>query len=739
MPPEVREQLLEIVKSFGSFLNNMLQWNFGVQLNPSRSPILPELSWRIRNTLILIGFSTAASILAGTLVAIIASIRKPNRRRPLTFAHSLKCFLFGLTPFIALILVYIFSFQLRLLPRSGMFSLPPPTPGSAGWYMDVLAHLFLPVLTITLVNAIRSAMIIWSGSFSLDPRSPLKISLLSITTFDFTLMVSAVIFVESIFAFPGVGQWFLSSLYENNHPVVIGSFVALLAITVGLGSVSTLLDLLQVGTGIREDLEKPSSQRSEIKKQSHKRPKATNRLTDYFRRKSLVIGSIMVSFFVVLAIVAPFSTPYLPASQLYSAPRLATGYAVPAWFTVFPQFSNLNPTVTITPDLSEATLWDQSGPLQVNLDTLNISFTPTGKGLQKASATLDLGNFSYMHSTPPPFTMHASYTMHFNRTGAKVYFIIKNYTARPTWEEYFKNPTKAEMLIGTFSPPPIIPSIDGINQTTLNLKVDSYTYYVVNSLYDLATLTGPPPDPAKIIFSEKDVYGIQVKFEFSNVYPFKGAHAELYIGEVDLTIWGRVYGILGTDFRGNDVWTELIYGARTITVMSFGLAALAVVLGLPFGILAGRFKGWTDNIVIVTAETFLSIPIVPILLICARYLQPSMLPTLFWVLPSITIIAFRNVYLTTPANNESTRSKALDLLKYSLANFFLTAISVPLILISIDFLGFGDPNQPSWGRMLYHAYQLGGLEAWWTWMVPIGCILLFITGLFLIGSSLDEA
>lgn len=747
-PLEIKAQELERVENFGSFLNSILQWDFGRSFSLGAHSVMPELSWRISNTLILIGFSTGGAILAGAVIALVAFIHKPKKRRPLTFAHSLKCFLFGLTPLIALILTDMFCYRLNLAPRSGLLSIPPPTPGSASWYLDVLAHLFMPVLTLTLVNAIRSAMIIWSGSSSLDPKSPWKIFLLSATTVDFTFMVSAAIFVESIFNIPGVGQYFIYRLVNGDLNAVIGSFVALLAIAVGLGLVSSLLDLLQVGTGIREDLEKPSPQRSEVEMQPNKRSQTKNKLTIVFRRKGLIVGLLLVSFFIVLAIAAPFLTPHL-------AQRVASRFAMPQWMTIFPPYKHLPPTLTYY--LQDMNITEKPSSVEVTKFDEGFIFNYSGK--ESASVVLSQEiDYQYM-PCPKEFRFDLHYASDVKPIESSSYsfeLLLKTEEENEIWEENICNPTTASLGFKKFS----------TSAESLSWEVTSVSFSTRKWLYskwsdgcqyprsEMWKYLSPSLDPACVLFSKTGKCTLILNMSFNPPLLPSGREGRctLNLKNGRFRIMGSVHGILGTDAFGDDVWTELVYSARTTVVASFSIAALAVILGLPFGILAGRFKGWTDNIVMLAAETFLSIPIVPLLLICAgfssssiEWLQilclPEWVPILLWFFPVIAMIAFRNVYLTSPRNNKSTRSEAFALLKYSLANFCLTAISASLILTGTESLGFGDPRIPSWGRMLHRAqgtYAFHAL-AWWTYMVPIGCVLLFTSGLFLIGSSLDEA
>jgi peptide/nickel transport system permease protein len=490
-----------------------------------------------------------------------------------------------------------------------------------------------------------------------------------------------------------------------------------------------------------------SKQRREIY-----RRKIKNFWIDFRHNRVGFVGLIIIVLFIISAGLAPVLTPYQPISQLYESPTLATRFSIPEWFTVFPQFSNLNPTVVVTPDLNEATLSSQSGPLQVNLDALDFNFTPTGRGLQKASVTLDLGNFSYTHVAPPGFRMRVAYTMYFNRTNLKVYFIIKNYTAKPVWEEYFEDPTKAQMLVTYFSPPPY--AIHGVvqNRSNLDLEVDSGGYDVVESLFKESGLS---IEPADLIFSETGVYGIQVKFEFSNKYPFTGAYAKLHIRKVGLTLWGRFHGVLGTNFRGNDVWTELVYGSRISLMVGVLAALIATSLGIFYGVISGYLGGFVDEFLMRIVDVLLCIPVLPILLVLMRYFSVNVylvvvLIAIFGWQGLSRVIRSRVLSLKEMAFIESARasgaSDAYLITRHLIPNVLPIAMAAMVLAVpgailteaALSFLGFGDPNAPTWGRMLYHTYQLGGLEAWWVWLPPGLAITTICVGFVFIGHAVDE-
>ena len=107
-------------------------------------------------------------------------------------------------------------------------------------------------------------------------------------------------------------------------------------------------------------------------------------------------------------------------------------------------------------------------------------------------------------------------------------------------------------------------------------------------------------------------------------------------------------------------------------------------------------------------------------------------------------MAFRNRFLVRSSNQKlkgtTPATKILNLLKDFLANFSLTVISVLMLLIALDFLGFGNPRVPSLGRMLYSAFVYGGFSrlVWWWVLSPVVYIGFFALGLLLLGTGLDD-
>lgn len=64
----------------------------------------------------------------------------------------------------------------------------------------------------------------------------------------------------------------------------------------------------------------------------------------------------------------------------------------------------------------------------------------------------------------------------------------------------------------------------------------------------------------------------------------------------------------GTDRYGRDIWSRVLWGGRRLIVISLLAVALGLVLGVPFGLIAGYYGGWRDAIVMRMVDTWLAFP-----------------------------------------------------------------------------------------------------------------------------------
>ncbi|MES1259909.1 MAG: ABC transporter permease, partial [Gemmatimonadota bacterium] len=146
---------------------------------------------------------------------------------------------------LGLVLVMVFTYRLRLLPAFGAAGLDADFLGAAAQAADRLRHLALPLLTLTLIGIggaarfVRAAMrevrdapfLVVARAKGLDGtqvviRHQLRNALVPIVTLlglSFPALFSGTVFVEAIFAWPGVGQLMVQGVQARDYPVVMAA------------------------------------------------------------------------------------------------------------------------------------------------------------------------------------------------------------------------------------------------------------------------------------------------------------------------------------------------------------------------------------------------------------------------------------------------------------------------------------------------------------------------------------
>jgi peptide/nickel transport system permease protein len=213
---------------------------------------------------------------------------------------------------------------------------------------------------------------------------------------------------------------------------------------------------------------------------------------------------------------------------------------------------------------------------------------------------------------------------------------------------------------------------------------------------------------------------------------------------------------LGTDNLGRPVWDQIVFGARISLLVGLAATAIAMGIGTVVGVSAGFFGGWVDAVLSRLSEWFLVIPFVPLAIVLAAILGPSLRNIVFvigitsW---SFTALVIRAQVLTLKQRLYVERSRALGasgthvmgrhilpgVMPLVLAN---TTLTVPIAILSettLAFLGLGDPRQISWGSMLDDAFAAGALsaEAWWYYVPPGVCVVLVVLSFSLVGRALE--
>jgi peptide/nickel transport system permease protein len=215
--------------------------------------------------------------------------------------------------------------------------------------------------------------------------------------------------------------------------------------------------------------------------------------------------------------------------------------------------------------------------------------------------------------------------------------------------------------------------------------------------------------------------------------------------------------LLGTTEQGSDVLSQLLAGARVSIVVGFAAALISAVLGSAVGLASGYFGGWTDRILDALENWFLVIPTLPLMIVLARLLDPS-LGVLILVI-GLTSWAgtgriVRAQVLTLRERAFVERARALGakdryiikthILPNTLPLIFANTVLIVAVAIlseaALSFLGLGDPTQISWGTMLENAFEAGApsAEAWWYVIPPGLCITTLVLAIALLGYLFEE-
>ena len=215
--------------------------------------------------------------------------------------------------------------------------------------------------------------------------------------------------------------------------------------------------------------------------------------------------------------------------------------------------------------------------------------------------------------------------------------------------------------------------------------------------------------------------------------------------------------LLGTTEVGADVLSQLLVGARVSMVVGFAAAIISAVIGSAVGLIGGYFGGWTDRIFDGFENWFLVIPQLPLMVVLARLLDPS----LFVLVAVIGLTSWagtgrivRSQVLTLKERAFVERARALGASDWHIIRTHVLPNALPLIFANtvlivavailaeaaLSFLGLGDPTAISWGTMLENGFEAGApsANAWWYVIPPGLCIAVLVFTVGLLGYVFEQ-
>ncbi|MGC8663351.1 MAG: ABC transporter permease [Thermoplasmata archaeon] len=219
--------------------------------------------------------------------------------------------------------------------------------------------------------------------------------------------------------------------------------------------------------------------------------------------------------------------------------------------------------------------------------------------------------------------------------------------------------------------------------------------------------------------------------------------------------------ILGTNFFGNDLFSQLLVAVLPTVAIAFLGAALALIFAIVIGLLSGYYRGYKNEFLNFFINVFLLIPGLPLAIVISSDLETSHINisnvaialVIFitaWAFGARTIrsqvlsLSSRDYIRFIKHTGESDLKIVFTEILPSLLpyiGYIFTSIVVYSVITetSLLFLGLGDESQITLGSMLYFANVYSGilLGDWW-WFIPPGVIIALLgIGFGLLSFGLD--
>jgi peptide/nickel transport system permease protein len=211
----------------------------------------------------------------------------------------------------------------------------------------------------------------------------------------------------------------------------------------------------------------------------------------------------------------------------------------------------------------------------------------------------------------------------------------------------------------------------------------------------------------------------------------------------------------GTDRMGSDIYSRMLFGARITIVIAVIAVGVAVLIGVPIGLIAGYYHNWLSDLLMRVSDIFLAVPQIVLAIAIAQTLGPSIQNVILALSATYWPFWARLVYAETRSKKNEIFVEASIALGASpfrvIVMHILPNIASSIIVrttigmgatiltaAALGFLGLGPPApSPEWGRTIAESREFLP-DAWWYATAPGVAIFLVVMGFNLLGDGLRD-
>jgi peptide/nickel transport system permease protein len=468
-----------------------------------------------------------------------------------------------------------------------------------------------------------------------------------------------------------------------------------------------------------------------------------------------VLGLVIIFGLLAVSIYTVYALPYEEAVNLWRGNRpegrLLPENARPTWINIF-RAKDLPPNIVL--DSQDGTAVKEIIPPapRVMKTTQFIPFLlmDSRNGIVVESAGEKVAASAAQEVTKMNLEFTFDYRYGDFPLDLAVDFTSKFTEKRPFVSMLWITPDGRELDLGSFSIKPsqsYVLSLD-IPKALLDPKKNQQKFLTggtgghpaVDILFANPEFDEPVPLPGKYILQIKGM----VFEEDSNL-------------DARMILYGKVYGLAGTDHMRRDLMVALLWGSVIALVFGFLGAIATTLISMMLAAIGAWFGGWVDNLIQRLADVNMIIPVLPVA-IMVYYLYSKSI----WVILSVVVLL--NVFSSVIKNYRAAflqmkeapyieaaqaygSSNGRIIFHYLIPRILPLLIPQLIILIptyvcfegTLAFLNVSEPNLPTWGKIIFDAVSKGAFQGNLYWILePVGLMVLTGLSFAMVGFALDS-